>query len=131
MKYDFHCEECDTLIEKDISIADFRNLPDKSMPCEVSGCGGTSKYHFNASSLEVCFKGMRWSDKNHKEKVYRNNRSAYLGAKQKECHHNPQLIANYKGQRTQDWKEAKEMARQEGKASTSYDPLIQKEAQKP
>lgn len=130
MKYDFKCNTCNHIFEVEMSVKEYRGARSEGVPC-ISCEDGNATPSFNVEGTSVCFTGFDWSDKNYKEKEYRKNRSAYLGTKQKETHHVHKLVPNYKGERTESWREARENAKRDGKSTRSYEPLVQKETLKP
>jgi hypothetical protein len=125
MKYNFKCEKCEHLDEVEMTVEDYRSARGEGVSCSL--CSGVSLPSFNSDSVKVCFTGFDWSDKNFKEKEYRNGRSSFLKTKQKEVHHVPTLVPNFKGEKVGSWREAREMAKKEGKIDFTYDTLVKKE----
>ena len=138
MKYQFSCSECGNDVPVRIDPEHFREIKDEKIdifeyeeqtldnPCS---CDSEYEYNFNPEGLEVCWKGFQWAGKNYKEKKYRKKRSKKMEKKQKKEHHVPELKPNYKGQRTESWREAKNKAQKDNRPrlETTYDPLIEEE----
>lgn len=135
MKYEFACPSCHTSMTVDMNPETFQEVKDDGLsgddisddpPCD---CDDTYTYEFNPDDLDICWKGFEWPEKNYREKKYRKNRSKELAKRQKEKHPVPELKPNYKGQRTESWREAKNRAKKdaEPKLETTYDPLIRQE----
>lgn len=139
MKYEFACEECDQKVTVNMEPADFKEVKDEGLSQDDFGdanedfCDCDAKYthSFNPDDLDICWKGFQWPEKNYKEKKYRKSRSKKMKERQEKVHHNPSLKPNYKGQRTESWREAKEKAKQDPhpRLETTYDPLIEEEQQ--
>jgi hypothetical protein len=138
MKYEFSCSECEEVVTLNMNPSDFREVKDSGLSRDSlndydhsldCGCDDDLEYNFNPDGLEVCWRGFEWADKNYKEKKYRKNRSKKLAKKQKEEHHVPELKPNYKGQRTESWREAKEEAKKDAhpRLETTYDEKIEEE----
>ena len=119
------CDACGHQFVVRRSISEFDSLKAEGCPCEA--CDQTAQYLFDPSSIQISMKGDAWSDKNYREKEYRKNRSARMQRRQADSHHVPQLVPNYGGEETGTWREAREAARSEGKATQTYDNLVQKE----
>lgn len=128
MKYDFRCSNCDHQWEVKMKANDFKEIKDEGLPC-TSCEDGTAFNEFNPGDIQVAYKGLQWADKNYKEKKYRKKRSKYMQQRQDKNHYKPTLAPNYKGQRTKNWKEARDAARDDGKLDFTYDPLVKKEEQ--
>jgi hypothetical protein len=143
MKYEFVCNKCEETIDVKMDPDVFRRHKDEihgpdelehrsEDRSELCSCEDAQFVHqFNPSGLQVCWKGLQWAGKNYKEKKYRKGRSKKLGKKQKEEHHVPELKPNYKGQRTESWRAAKNEAQKDNRPrlETTYDPLIDEEKQ--
>lgn len=141
MKYEFLCEECEDNVTLKMKPETFKDLKeqeavsyeevDEYLPSDDDRCDCDADFlfNFNPEGVEICWKGLQWADKNYREKKYRKNRSKKLKKKQKKVHHNPDLQPNYKGQRTENWREAKNKAKKDDhpRLETTYDPLIEEE----
>jgi predicted nucleic acid-binding Zn ribbon protein len=125
MKYEFVCSACDHVQTNDLSIPEFEKAKEAGVECKA--CEATADYQFSTAGVQFCFKGDAWADKNYKEKKYRKNRSKYMAQRQDKNHIRPTLKPNYKGQEADSWKEAQEAARDDGKQTASYEPLVQRE----
>lgn len=125
MKYDYKCEKCGATHEVKMIASEFQEIKEEARKCLE--CGGDAFYDFNPGSIEVSYKGFQWADKNYKEKRYRKKRSNYLKTRQKEVNPTWELQPNYNGERTHNWREAREMAKQDGKIHESFDPLVDEE----
>lgn len=127
MKYDFVCKSCAVVSTFDMSVDEFTEQKNakRCLPC-----GGDLEFRFDAKSVDFCFAGDAWADKNYREKEYRKGRSAYLASRQSKNHHVPKLVPNYKGEETKTWKEARQEAATEGKLTETYDALVKKEGAK-
>lgn len=110
MKYDFKCEECSTVEEVEMKPDRFRDVKDEGLPCQKCD-EGTAYNVFNPGDIQVCYEGFQWADKNYREKAYRKNRSKKMQKRQDKHNWKPELVANYKGERTKNWKEAYEAAK--------------------
>ena len=140
MKYEFVCIECEEVVSATMNPNDFREIKDEEIYLseydidlleDACSCDSSYQYNFNPDGLEVCWKGFQWADKNYREKKYRKKRSKKMAKKQKDEHHVPELKPNYKGQRTESWREAKEQAKKDHRPrlEASYDEKIQEEQQ--
>lgn len=125
MQYDFRCQECGHVQTVQCSVDEFDKTCEAGVGC--SECDGDAKFEFNANGVEFQFKGMAWSDKNYREKKYRNRRSSHMAERQRKNVFRPKLKPNYKGEETKSWSEAQDAARDDGKIGLTYEPLIQKE----
>lgn len=125
MKYDFVCKSCAVVSTFDMSVDEFTEQKN-SMRCVP--CGGELEFKFDAKSVDFCFAGDAWPDKNYREKEYRKGRSSYLAARQSKNNHVPKLVPNFNGEETSTWKEAQQEAHAAGKISETYDKLVKKEA---
>lgn len=123
MQYQFKCPCGNTFTQ----THPHQSLPKLKEEGTLCSCGKVAVYSFDPSGVQVCFKGFEWADKNYKEKTYRKSRTSYMNRRQKENRITPKLSPNYKGERTQSWKEAQQEARSEGKISETYDHLVKAE----
>lgn len=126
MKYDFECKDCHVIQTLDLAVTMFDEVKASGVPC-TSCEEGTATFKFSASGIDFCFKGDAWPDKNYKEKAYRKKRSAYMSMRQSQNNKSMTLKPNYKGQEAATWTEARDAARDDGKDTSSYVPLISKE----
>jgi hypothetical protein len=127
MKHDFKCTGCHAVTEHDIPFDDFPvyKSRDRGVICPV--CGGDAYYQFNPSTIQISFAGDAWADKNYREKAYRKRRSAYMERRMRTNHKTPELIPNFEGEEAASWKEARDAARDAGKSTSTYEPLVQRE----
>lgn len=127
MKYDFVCKDCGILSTFDMSVEEFTEQKNTK---RCVPCGGDLEFRFDAKSVDFCFSGDAWPDKNYKEKAYRKNRSSYVASRQAKNNFVSKLVPNYKGEETSTWREAQQEAAADGKISETYEPLVQKEEAK-
>lgn len=123
MKYDFKCDSCKSVETFDMDLTTFEESK-AGIPCS---CGKTRVFKFDVKSVDFVFTGDSWSDKNYKEKAYRKDRSSYMASRQAQNSHAAKLMPNYNGEETNTWTEARDAARDAGKSTASYEPLIHKE----
>ena len=130
MRYDFKCEECGEVWEVEMSPDEFKKAKETGIPCPKTDCDGVGYFQFNPGNVQVCWSGFDWADKNFKEKSYRKDRSKVMATRQKKNNITPTLAPNYKGQRTKNWKEAREAAKADGKMDFTYDRKVAEEEKK-
>lgn len=127
MKYDFQCTACGAVETLELGLDQFESYKKEGTSC-TSCDEGIARFKFDVGNIQFSFKGDAWADKNYKEKAYRKNRSRYMAQRQAKNVKKPTLQPNYKGQEAASWKEARDAARDDGKAVETYEPLITAES---
>jgi hypothetical protein len=125
--YSTRCESCDSTASIRLSFVDYESVKLGVKTLECGSCHGKSKIEFNPGNLSFVMKDGEsggWQSKAVKENSYRAKRRVEMTRRTKEHVAPKKLVPNYKGQETENWREAQEHARKDGKNSTSYDPLV-------
>lgn len=123
MIYEFFCDSCESRFDKSLRLDD-RNNP---QTCPYCGSGETRRI---ISKVGVIFKGDGWVDKNLRIAKQMRKKNERLDAKQKERRRfdksMPKLVPNVGGEEVGSWSEAKKLAKDKGKNTSSYDTVIKK-----
>jgi predicted nucleic acid-binding Zn ribbon protein len=91
-------------------------------------CGAVGKKIIVAGDGGFILKGDGWSSKDFRVKEQMTARNKSAGRRQKDhVKPTPSIIPNYKGQETGTWADAQQKAASDGKDTTSYQPLVEKE----
>ena len=123
MKYEFACE-CGAETTVEASPTELDILKDKGVDCPE--CDKTAEYQFEPGDIDVCFRGGGWRDKSLREREYRQNRSKKMAERQKKHHNVPELQPNFRGQRTESWREARNLAaKADGYFPETYDEKVE------
>jgi putative FmdB family regulatory protein len=120
--YEYQCPSCEAEVERTLPIKEF-NQPQS---CE---CGATLEIQI-PSGLGMVLKGDGWPGKALKIKGQMTQKNRRIGHKQAEKTKEApdvKLIPNVGGEQVESWSEAQSLAASQGKDTTSYEPLIQKE----
>lgn len=121
--YAYRCEACEIDFDRMLPISKY----DEPQACET--CGEVAKklvsaVHFNLS-------GDDWPSKNERIKKQMAAKNKTLTVKQNERQREQphvKLVPNVGGERVESWGEAKKLAESQGKDTSTYDPLVKKEA---
>jgi putative FmdB family regulatory protein len=120
--YDYRCDKCHTKFEKMVFLADL----DKLVSCE---CGYTAQRQISAVNFNL--PGNDFPGKNNRIKQQMAVKNAKLNAKQdvmKREAPGMTLAPNVGGERVDSWADAQRLAKDKGKDTASYAPLVAKEA---
>lgn len=120
--YDFKCRECDHVKEFRMGIRESCEAHPQCPECTT----GLMDKTFIAANYQCQFvlKGTGWTGKDLKEKRYRKKRSQMLARKQKDNHPVPKLAPNVGGERVDNWRDAKALAKERGHDVTNYDDKV-------
>jgi len=121
--YEFVCRTCEEAFEESMSISEYS--AQKEFPCPE--CGSVDTYR-GVSETSFILVGDGWPGKDIKCKDQMTARNNRAGRKMKE-HVAPaqKMVPNVNGEQTSSWSDAKKLAKSQGKDTTSYDPMVQKE----
>lgn len=122
-RYDFRCVSCQTTIELSMPIKDAGN-PQLCAVCK------NPMERLISEGLGMVLKGDGWPGKAMKVNTQMTRKNRRLNAKQAEKLRDApamKLVPNVGGEEVGSWSEAKSLAASQGKDTTSYDPVIQKE----
>lgn len=118
--YDYRCESCGSVQEEIHSIK-------ISPEIECKECGSKPMERLISKNISGFITGDTEA-KLWKEKRYRKKKNADLGIRQIERYGSgPQLTPNVDGQEVNSWSDAKKLAKDKGKNTSSYDKYIQSE----
>lgn len=118
--YEYHCKKCKNVQEEIHSIK-----LDPEIVCQE--CGEKPMERLISKSIAGFITGDTEA-KLWKEKRWRHKKNAQLGVKQIDRYGTgPRLAPNVNGQEVGSWSEAKKLAKEQGKDTSSYDSYIQKE----
>lgn len=126
MKYQATCKACAWSGDVTMRAAEYATFKAQGKNCPTCSEGMIFPV-FQPDKVQFSFKGDAWSDKNLREKDYRNKRSQYLGKKQKDSNFVSTLQPNYNGMEVDSWRDAQHLAETEGKDTETYEPLVQSE----
>ena len=121
--YEYRCTSCPTLTERVLAIKDFNN------PQTCESCGASLERLISAD-LGMVLKGDGWPGKAMKVNGQMARKNRRLDAKSEERRRDApgvKLVPNVNGEQVGSWSEAKSLAGSQGKDTTSYEPLVQKE----
>lgn len=119
--YSYKCHACDADFERVVPFSEAR----ASQPC---GCGQQAARSLVA--VNFMLKGDDWAGKNIKIRGQMAQKNRVLESKQSEQKRHMasmQLAPNVDGERVDSWADAKKLAADRGKATATYDALIQRE----
>lgn len=119
--YTYKCAACDDEFERIVSFEQAR----EPQTCE---CGQQAAR--SLSGVNFMLKGDDWAGKNIKIRGQMDTKNRVLEAKQSEQKRHMasmQLAPNVDGERVDSWADAKKLAAERGKATDTYDTLIQRE----
>ena len=114
------CSKCGNIQEEDAKISEFKELKPTCIKCK-----GKCKYHFTPTIIQFALKdgpSGSWPSKGNRIKNYRINQSEKAKRLQRNRYGTGnKLIPNYKGQQTENWREAQSLAMQD---KENRDPLV-------
>jgi len=119
--YDFKCSKCHDEFERRLSIHD-----DTPQTCEK--CGATANRQISVASFIL--KGDDWPGKVNRIGGQMREKNARLDAKQAERKKEApvaKLVPNVGGEQVGTWQEAKKLAAEKGKDTSTYEPMITQE----
>jgi len=119
--YTYKCAACDDEFER---VADFSQAK-APQTCE---CGQQAVR--SLSGVSFMLKGDEWAGKNIKIRGQMDAKNRVLEAKQSEQKRHMQsmqLAPNVDGERVETWADARKLAAERGKATSTYDTLVQRE----
>lgn len=120
--YDYLCPACGEKFEKMVPMDQYQ----EPQACPV--CGVLSQKGVVAPGFILA--GDNWPSKASRIKGQMARKNVRLGAKSRERRHDApgmRLAPNVGGERVDSWSDAQKMAASQGKDTSSYDPLVQKE----
>lgn len=121
--YRYRCASCQAEFEKNQPIAQARQ------PVECA-CGSEAMRLL--SEVSFLMKGDGWAGKDILVRNQMARKNAMLDTKQEEqkryWQNAVRLAPNVDGERVDSWQDAKKLAASQGKDTTTYDPLVRKEA---
>jgi len=123
MIYDFECQSCEHRFEVASSIAD----RDKPRACPA--CESMDTKHV-VSLPRHNLPGDDWPSKNNRIKGQMAAKNERLNRKQDEQKHDApvaKLVPNVEGEQTDSWSDAQKLAKDKGKDSKSFEPMVRKE----
>jgi len=124
--YEYKCnnEDCEAYFECSMTISEYRKSKDQDCP----ECGsGTRRV---ITTCNFVLQGDSWPGKANRINTQMKARQNRLSKRQKERKRESPvagLMPNVGGERTESWKDAQKLARDQGKDSLSYTPLVQAE----
>jgi len=119
--YTYKCAACGADFERSVPFAQARS----SQACD---CGQQAER--SLSGVSFMLKGDDWAGKNIKIRGQMDVKNRVLEAKQSEQKRHMasmQLAPNVDGERVDSWADAKKLAAERGKTTSTYDALIQRE----
>lgn len=119
--YSYKCAACDADFEKVVPFSESR----VSQACE---CG--QRANRSLSNVSFMLKGDDWAGKNIKIRGQMAQKNRVLETKQSEQKRHMasmSLAPNVDGEQVDSWADAKKLAAERGKATATYDALIQRE----
>ena len=123
--YDFACDECGTVFERQVPLADF----DLSQPCEA--CELTTGTRRVIAAPAFVLKGDNgWTTKSGRIRKQMAAKNKKLAARERDFKGDggvPSLAPNVNGERVGSWTEAKKLAASKGKDTSTYDSYVRKE----
>lgn len=128
--YSTQCEGCGANAEIRLSYLDYESVKLGAKTLECSTCQGKVGIVFNPGNVSFVMKDGEsggFVGKALKENGYRAKRRVEMARRTKDHVAPKPLIPNYGGQQTENWREAQEAARKDGKDTASYTPLIRRE----
>lgn len=117
--YDFICLKCERPFER------FLRISENSAPQTCPECGGAAEKQVSATSFVL--KGDAWPGKAIQVRGQMERKNRRLDAKMRERPSPATLAPNVDGERTETWADAQKLAKDKGKDTSSYVPLVEKE----
>jgi hypothetical protein len=115
-------------------MLDYESVKLGAKTLECAACHGKAAIVFNPGNISFVMKDGEsggFVGKAMKENTYRAKRRVEMARRTREHIAPRPLIPNYEGQQTENWREAQESARKDGKDVSSYNPLIRREGSTP
>ena len=120
--YTYECPKCKKVFERILAMSE-SSSEQKCEKCQVAG-----KKVIVAGYGGFVLKGDGWASKDFRVKGQMTARNKRAGQKMKDHHKpSPAIVPNYKGEETGTWTEAQSKAASDGKDTSSYAPLVEKE----
>lgn len=119
--YSFKCPACEGGFDLNLPMSEAKN------PQACPECGVVSQRVLGGGVVDFALNGDQWPGKAIKVRGQMAEKNRKLGIRQKEHHATVKLAPNVGGERVDSWSEAKRLAKDRGKETTSYDSLIRKE----
>jgi hypothetical protein len=110
-----------------MSFVDYESVKLGVKTLECGKCQGKAVLAFNPGDVSFVLPdgpSGGFTSKAGKENAYRAKRRIEMTRRTRDHVAPRPLIPNYEGAQTENWREAQEAARKDGKNVTSYDPLI-------
>ena len=130
--YSTKCQQCNEPASIRLSFIDYESVKMGVKSLECGTCQGTVKLAFSPGDVTFVLKdGISggWTSKSLKENKYRTRRREIMGKREQDHVFKTKLIANHDGVETGTWREAQEVARKEGGATSAatYESLVKTE----
>lgn len=121
--YDYRCPGCDHEFEVSCPLSEW----DK--PRECPQCSHSPATKIFKSAPSVVLKGDGWAGKNLriKSQMEKKNRDLDKRMEDRKRDAHVRLAPNVDGERVGSWSEAKQLAKDKGKNTSTYEPYVRKE----
>lgn len=132
--YSTRCDSCQQAASIRLSFVDYESVKMGVKSLECSTCQGKVGIEFNPGDVSFVLKDGEsggFASKALKENKYRARRNKVMEKRTKDHVFQTKLLPNYGGQQTENWKEAREHARQDGGNTATYESLVRTEQSKP
>jgi len=132
--YTTQCESCGATAPLRLSFVNYESVKLGVKTLECGTCLGKVALMFNPGDVSFVLadgESGGFQSKAMKENTYRAKRRVEMARRTREHIAPRPLIPNYEGQQTENWREAQESARKDGKDVSSYNPLIRREGSTP
>lgn len=123
--YSYQCQVCSHAFDKMLSLSQYKD------PQACEKCGGETKKMVTA--VNINFSGDGWATKNNRIAGQMRRKNARLKAKENERKRDSPgmtLAPNVGGERVNSWSDAAKLAKSQGKDTSGYQKLAQKEKSK-
>lgn len=120
--YEYQCPDCGCGFERSLRLAN------REEPQDCPTCGATAEKRMSLCGFVL--KGGGWPGRDMKvnrQMATRHNRLATRFEAKKREEPGMQLVPNVDGEQTESWSDAKKLAADKGKDTTSYDKMVRKE----
>ncbi len=128
--YTTQCEGCGTEASIRMSMLDYESVKLGAKTLECAACHGQAKLVFNPGNVSFVMKDGEsggFQSKAIRENAYRAKRRVEMARRTRDHVAPKNLVPNYGGQETENWREAQEHARKDGKDTSTYSPLIRRQ----
>ena len=128
--YSTRCEGCGCAESIRLSFVDYESVKLGVKTLECSSCHAKVVLAFNPGNVNFVMKDGEsggWQSKAVRENTWRAKHRVEMARRERDHVFKTKLIPNYEGQQTENWREAKEHARKDGKDTATYDPLVKRE----